>query len=706
MNHRLIAALAAAGLLLAVPAVAAGPEHLTVEEILVTDSAADSAATLTVSGKSIEKGKKFNVADAIMNEPDVTSTRRAAVGDNADSLAIRGLSGNRIMLNINGRPVNSSGVVGGHYIDWGTIPLDNIERIEVIRGGSSVRYGNNALGGVINVITRKPSATPRFTVFSSIGAGEGGYLVQNHRFTDLWKIGPVGYSLAGSFQKADEYLWNNDFTGKNLSLTLEFDMPLAGLMSLGLQYSDDERGFIINNRKSDDPDNPAFNTPIDPDYPTAFGETFSPYSGNAFAPGPGAVWDKSKYYLDFGYSQPIGEGLAELKLYKNIEDRDEKNYSRAGLVPGYGDGRLVLDRSVESDRSSGGSLTYSQSIGDHDILAGIDHQDLAYGDVTINYIDSAYNNFGWFGPKPSSHPASAESLTWGYFVEDSWRAAEPFLLTLGLRYDTYENKAINGSTAPSLKDEALTPKLTATWEMSGADRFTLSLYQAMRTPGLPETYWWYNGATGGSPALKAEKNNAAELVYRRGGLPGHGYIRLSGYYYDIHDYIMFRFDPTWRGAYNIDKAVLHGLSADGRVGIGDLTLRGSLAYQHSRKHGDIYDTAHLSDAIDYLPEWKAGLGADLALPLSMVLSADLRHVGKREAIYAWKSGWPARAHFRLATLGAYTTVDLNLKARLGSEKKKAELSLFVENLFDKGYEERFGYPMPGRMIGASFKAAF
>ena len=91
-------------------------------------------------------------------------------------LAIRGFSGNRIMLNIDGRPVNASGVVGGYYIDWGTVPLDNIEKIEIIRGGSSVRYGNNALGGVVNVITKKPTETPTATLFVSIPAG-GGYTI-------------------------------------------------------------------------------------------------------------------------------------------------------------------------------------------------------------------------------------------------------------------------------------------------------------------------------------------------------------------------------------------------------------------------------------------------------------------------------------------------------------------------------------------------
>ncbi|GAB6906484.1 hypothetical protein DESC_580061 [Desulfosarcina cetonica] len=101
--------------------------------------------------------------DVLKGEPDIDLKRRTLVGDTADSLAIRGFSGNRILLNINGRPVNASGVVGGYYIDWGTIPLDNIEKIEIIRGGSSVRYGNNALGGVVSCIKTMRIATRRIT---------------------------------------------------------------------------------------------------------------------------------------------------------------------------------------------------------------------------------------------------------------------------------------------------------------------------------------------------------------------------------------------------------------------------------------------------------------------------------------------------------------------------------------------------------------
>ncbi len=53
-----------------------------------------------------------------------------------------------------------------------------------------------------------------------------------YRPPHTYKIGPLGYSLAGSCQKADPFLWNNDFEGKNLAATIDLDMPLGGELIL------------------------------------------------------------------------------------------------------------------------------------------------------------------------------------------------------------------------------------------------------------------------------------------------------------------------------------------------------------------------------------------------------------------------------------------------------------------------------------------
>jgi len=671
-------------------------EHMTLQEIVVTDSVIEDSATV-VGPKTIEKGKNTTIPDAIKDEPDITISRRAAVGDTKDIVSIRGLSTNRIELDINGRPVNAAGVVGGYYIDWGTIPLDNIEKIEIIRGGSSALYGNNNLGGVINVITKSPTETPTFTLYGNLATADGMDLAQNYRLNHSYKIGVFGYSLGGSYQKAEPFLLNNDFEGKNFTINTEVDMPFAGLLSLGLQYSENNRGFIVNNRRSTDPDNPGFNQKINPDYPLSFGENLAPPFGRSYFSSVGATSEKTKYYLDLGYEQPIGDALVEFKLYKNIEDRDEKNYSLNGLVPGYSAGTLVVDQSVESDRSYGSSLKATVPFGDHEMVGGIQYKVLAYGDITVNYIDVVYNG----RPNSSSKP-SQESEMIGYFLQDTWAISDSFILTAGLRYDTYELKPINDAQLAELSDETLAPKLTGTYAFTDADRLTASIYQSNRTPGLPEMWWWANGMTRGNPTLKPEKNNAAEMIYQHRFSPT-AQTRLSAYYYDIDDYIMMRFDPDWRGVYNIDQVQIYGASIEQQIGLTSwLSARATLTYQESKKEGDTFDTARLTDELDFFPQWKASLGLEFKLPYQASMTTDFHYSSDRSGIYAYtnSSGGAAK---RLVTVDSSLTCDLNVKVPV---LEQGELSLFAQNLFNASYEETYGYPLPGILVGTSFKWNF
>jgi outer membrane cobalamin receptor len=74
--------------------------HLTLDEIIVTDEATGDPMGTAVGIKTIEKGRNITIPDVLKSEPDIDVKRRTLVGDTADSLSIRGFSGNRIMLNI------------------------------------------------------------------------------------------------------------------------------------------------------------------------------------------------------------------------------------------------------------------------------------------------------------------------------------------------------------------------------------------------------------------------------------------------------------------------------------------------------------------------------------------------------------------------------------------------------------------------------
>jgi len=95
------------------------------------------------------------------------------------ALNMRGLgasSASRTLVLVNGLPLNDP---FGGWIHWSSIPLENVQRIEVVKGGSSGVWGNRALGGVINIITEKPTRTGMtvsaqggsYTTFRGFGAG-------------------------------------------------------------------------------------------------------------------------------------------------------------------------------------------------------------------------------------------------------------------------------------------------------------------------------------------------------------------------------------------------------------------------------------------------------------------------------------------------------------------------------------------------------
>lgn len=120
---------------------------------------ADAPASISViSSEELGKKSYANVLDAVKNIPGVYMTGGGSMGD----ISIRGMSAGYTLMLVDGRPisagrsVNTNGTDGGKQI--GLPPLSMIERIEVIRGPMSSLYGSDAMGGVVNIITKKATA--------------------------------------------------------------------------------------------------------------------------------------------------------------------------------------------------------------------------------------------------------------------------------------------------------------------------------------------------------------------------------------------------------------------------------------------------------------------------------------------------------------------------------------------------------------------
>lgn len=114
-------------------------------------------------------------------------------------------AGSNTLLLVDGRRVNKIDLSG---IDWTQIPLDRIERIEVVRGGgAAVLYGDNAAGGVVNIITKQGAPGVHFNV----AGGYGSY--ETHREEAGVSLGNdwINLALTGNYSNSDGYRQNNSF---------------------------------------------------------------------------------------------------------------------------------------------------------------------------------------------------------------------------------------------------------------------------------------------------------------------------------------------------------------------------------------------------------------------------------------------------------------------------------------------------------------
>ena len=143
------------------------------DEIVVTATRVETpveevASSISiVTSKEIEDKKEPMVLDVLRGLPGVDVTQTGGLG-RSSSIYMRGANPEHTLVLIDGMEVNDVMHFGRLY-DFSDLTVDNIERIEVLRGPQSTLYGSGAIGGVINMITKKGEGKPKFFL-----SGEGG----------------------------------------------------------------------------------------------------------------------------------------------------------------------------------------------------------------------------------------------------------------------------------------------------------------------------------------------------------------------------------------------------------------------------------------------------------------------------------------------------------------------------------------------------
>ncbi len=144
------------------------------EEIVVTatrtkKSIKDVGSSITVIGREqIENSKSQMVQDVLRQVPGIEVTRTQGLGGTT-SIFMRGAESNHTLVFVDGVEVKSA-TTGG--FNFANLTTDNIERVEVLRGPQSTLYGSDAIGGVINIFTKRGKGPTKVSINSEYGENE------------------------------------------------------------------------------------------------------------------------------------------------------------------------------------------------------------------------------------------------------------------------------------------------------------------------------------------------------------------------------------------------------------------------------------------------------------------------------------------------------------------------------------------------------
>jgi outer membrane receptor protein involved in Fe transport len=237
------------------------PVEIEIEKINVTATKTEQTLQKTpssinlISSESIQQKNKFTFDEVLQDVQGITINRTSGI--NVSALSIRGSSdvagggiGNRVLLLLDGRPSLTGDSKGAL---WSLIPVAIIERTEIVKGAFSSLYGSSAIGGVVNVITKKPSYKP----YTNINFSYGFYdkLSDSLKFSNkLQKFEGVdiihsntlkkfSYLLNFDYKNNDGYSEITNFNFYSGIAKFSYDLFSNRDIELKIQYTNSESGY-------------------------------------------------------------------------------------------------------------------------------------------------------------------------------------------------------------------------------------------------------------------------------------------------------------------------------------------------------------------------------------------------------------------------------------------------------------------------------
>ncbi len=216
------------------------PPFVVISTRLETPEENVTTSVTVIDDKKIQSRQAETVLEMLRDVPGVDVVQSGSRG-NGTSIFIRGAESDQILVLVDGVEVNSATL--GSF-DFAHLTTENVERIEVLRGAGGTLYGSQAIGGVINIITKKGDGPPELTL--SAGGGNG----STHREVAALRgaEGKFGYSLGvAHLQSQGFHRFNDDYENLATSARLDYkftdDTSLKGIF----HFTQSEVGLFNSN---------------------------------------------------------------------------------------------------------------------------------------------------------------------------------------------------------------------------------------------------------------------------------------------------------------------------------------------------------------------------------------------------------------------------------------------------------------------------
>ena len=578
------------------------PRHeIVVTAARIATPAREVASSVTVvAGRDLDRSRGASVLDALRSAVGLSESANGGPGSTS-SILLRGSNSEHVLVLLDGVELNDP-MNPSRSFDFAHLGLEGVERVEVLRGPQSPLYGSDALGGVINILTRRGEGRPALSFTAqggsygtvSNGLDFGGAAGVFHYALGLSQFSTRGFSAASS-----AYAGNAEKDGyRGLGVSGRAGVALTG----GFEAD------LIVRAVSDRTDLDAFGGPggDDPNSAQRYDSVF--LRGQARAIFAGGRWEQKL-------------GLTYVRADRALDNPVDALHPLDSELAAYGSARAAVDWQNNLFLSDANTLTFGL-------------------DLAREQGDSQYTSRSAYGEYDSLFPGRTADQA-GLYVQDRIRLADRFFATAGARLDRH-----------SRSGAALTYRIAPAYYLeSTGTRFKATLGTGFKSPSLyqlyaPGTSW----GPIGNAALAAERCLGWDAGIEQEFLGGALTAGVTYYRNDFRNLIDFDFS---RGYINIGRARTRGveISAEARAASG---LLARLSYTS-------LEARDLDSGAALLRRPNARLTARVDVPFLGKFTAGLAAAWTGARHDKDFSGWEARD----VVLAPYMLLDASLSYALG-----------------------------------------